>query len=75
MANGKIFIWLMFITSVVCIFFSLTLSDRTFSTYDFYRDRQDDITPAGLAFFQSDWDKSLKDFYHNVLGKYSKIRL
>lgn len=52
---------------------SLTLSDRTFSTYDFYRDKQDEITPAGLAFFQSDWDYSLKNFYHNVLGKYMHL--
>ncbi|XP_019871903.2 39S ribosomal protein L38, mitochondrial [Aethina tumida] len=44
-----------------------TLSERTFSTYEFYKNLQDDITPAGLAFFQADWDKSLKQFYHNVL--------
>lgn len=43
------------------------LAARTFKTLDFYRKYQDDITPAGLAFFQSDWDKSLIDFYHNVL--------
>ncbi|XP_018318763.1 39S ribosomal protein L38, mitochondrial [Agrilus planipennis] len=46
----------------------LTLAERNFKTYDFYKERQDDITPAGLAFFQSDWDKSLKDFFHNKLN-------
>lgn len=46
----------------------LNLEDRTFSTADFYRERQDDITPGGLAFFQADWDSTLTDFYHNTLG-------
>ncbi|XP_050302301.1 39S ribosomal protein L38, mitochondrial [Anthonomus grandis grandis] len=45
----------------------LNLNERTFKTYDFYKALQDDITPAGLAFFQSDWSTSLKDFYHKVL--------
>lgn len=35
---------------------------------EFYRNYQDDITPAGLSFFQSDWDSSLTDFYHNILN-------
>ncbi|XP_066148395.1 large ribosomal subunit protein mL38 [Euwallacea fornicatus] len=43
------------------------LSDRTFKTYDFYKSLQDDITPAGLALFQSDWSPSVKQFYHEVL--------
>ncbi|XP_053695857.1 39S ribosomal protein L38, mitochondrial [Sabethes cyaneus] len=47
---------------------NVDLAARTFRTLDFYRKYQDDITPAGLAFFQSDWDKSLIDFYHNVLN-------
>lgn len=45
----------------------LTLKERTFRTYEFYKERQDEITPAGLAFFQADWDYSLTDFYHSVL--------
>nr|CAD7604724.1 unnamed protein product [Timema genevievae] len=45
----------------------LCLEERTFRTQDFYRERQDDLTPAGLAFFQSDWDPSLTDFFHNTL--------
>uniref|UniRef100_A0A1Q3F4M4 Large ribosomal subunit protein mL38 n=1 Tax=Culex tarsalis TaxID=7177 RepID=A0A1Q3F4M4_CULTA len=43
------------------------LAKRTFQTLEFYRRFQDDITPAGLAFFQADWDKSLVGFYHDVL--------
>ncbi|XP_017484222.1 PREDICTED: 39S ribosomal protein L38, mitochondrial [Rhagoletis zephyria] len=44
------------------------LEKRTFKTLDFYREQQDNITPAGLAFFQSDWDSSLTKFYHNALN-------
>ncbi|XP_055610590.1 39S ribosomal protein L38, mitochondrial [Uranotaenia lowii] len=46
---------------------TVDLAARTFETLDFYRKYQDDITPAGLAFFQSDWDKTLIQFYHDVL--------
>ncbi|XP_005186602.1 large ribosomal subunit protein mL38 [Musca domestica] len=44
------------------------LDKRTFKTYDFYRQYQDEITPAGLAFYQTDYDKSLTKFYHDVLN-------
>ncbi|EDW07628.1 39S ribosomal protein L38, mitochondrial [Drosophila mojavensis] len=43
------------------------LEKRTFSTLDFYRQHQDELTPAGLAFYQTNWDESLTSFYHNVL--------
>ncbi|KAL9696191.1 hypothetical protein quinque_015476 [Culex quinquefasciatus] len=42
---------------------------RTFQTVEFYRRFQDEITPAGLAFFQADWDQSLVGFYHDVLKR------
>lgn len=48
---------------------SVDLNKRTFNTFEFYKEMQDVITPAGLAFFQSDWDKSITDFYHNVLSE------
>lgn len=48
----------------------LNLEDRTFSTADFYRERQDEITPGGLVFFQADWDSTLTEFYHNTLSKF-----
>lgn len=35
----------------------------------FYREMQDSITPAGLSFFQSDWDDSLTEFFHKTLSK------
>jgi large subunit ribosomal protein L38 len=46
---------------------STNLDKRSFHTFDFYRKHQDDITPAGLSFFQASWDESLTDFYHKVL--------
>jgi hypothetical protein len=39
----------------------------------FYKEFQDYITPAGLSFFQSDWDISLTDFFHKTLSKSHQI--
>jgi len=47
----------------------LNLVERDWKTYDFMRKHQDYLTPAGLAFFQSEYDRTLKDFYHNELSK------
>ena len=47
---------------------NVDLSERTFKTFDFYSEHQENLTPAGLAFFQSDYDPSLRDFFHNVLN-------
>lgn len=44
------------------------LEERTFLTRVWYSKHQDIITPAGLAFFQSDWDTCLTDFYHKNLN-------
>ncbi|XP_028175002.1 39S ribosomal protein L38, mitochondrial [Ostrinia furnacalis] len=46
---------------------SSPLEDRTFVSRDWYKKYQDNITPAGLAFYQSDWDNSVRDFFHNTL--------
>lgn len=43
--------------------------ERLFSTRNFYKQFQDEITPAGLSFYQTSWDKTLTDFYHNILNK------
>jgi len=40
---------------------------RGFRTLDFYSKYQEQLTPAGLAFFQSDYETSLRDFFHNTL--------
>jgi large subunit ribosomal protein L38 len=44
------------------------LESRTFNTYEFYKKYQDNITPAGLSFFQAKWDESTRDVFHNVFG-------
>ncbi|XP_056626974.1 39S ribosomal protein L38, mitochondrial [Triplophysa dalaica] len=44
------------------------LKQRTFRTLDFYRKHQDVITPAGLAFHQSQWDQSVTDTFHQLFN-------
>ena len=44
------------------------LDERTFSTSQFYAEFQDRLTPVGLSFFQSDYDSTITDFYHNTLN-------
>jgi len=44
------------------------LESRDFRTLDFYSKYQDQLTPAGLAFFQSDYDSTLREFFHNTLN-------
>lgn len=51
-------------------FFSTSLRDRTFETLEFYRKHQDDITPVALAFFQAEWDESVREVFHKTLGIY-----
>jgi len=41
---------------------------RAFKTSQFYLNNQDAITPVGLAFFQTEWDLSVKNVFHNYLG-------
>lgn len=48
----------------------LSLNQRTFETFSFYKKYQDNLTPISLAFFQSDWEPSLTDFYHKTLSSY-----
>uniref|UniRef100_A0A8V1AKM3 Large ribosomal subunit protein mL38 n=1 Tax=Gallus gallus TaxID=9031 RepID=A0A8V1AKM3_CHICK len=45
-----------------------SLKMRTFSTFDFYRKHEDDMTPAGLAFFQCQWDSSVTWIFHQLLN-------
>ncbi|XP_045447672.1 39S ribosomal protein L38, mitochondrial [Melitaea cinxia] len=47
---------------------SSSLEERTFSTRDWYQKYQDSITPVGLAFYQSDWDPTVKEFFHKTLN-------
>ncbi|KAM6403355.1 large ribosomal subunit protein mL38-like [Rhynochetos jubatus] len=45
-----------------------SLKMRTFSTCDFYRKHEDAMTPAGLAFFQCQWDSSVTAVFHQLLN-------
>uniref|UniRef100_A0AAV2LL30 Mitochondrial ribosomal protein L38 n=1 Tax=Knipowitschia caucasica TaxID=637954 RepID=A0AAV2LL30_KNICA len=45
----------------------LSLEQRTFKTVEWYRKHQDHMTPAGLAFFQSQWDPSVTQTFHHTL--------
>lgn len=44
-----------------------SLEDRTFSTLEFYRNLQDEMTPAGLSFYQSEYDDNVRNVFWNVL--------
>ena len=41
------------------------MAKRTFKTRQFFDDNE--VTPSGLAFFQSDYDSTLTNFYHHGL--------
>ncbi|KAK3560016.1 hypothetical protein QTP86_033816 [Hemibagrus guttatus] len=45
-----------------------SLQQRSFKTLDFYRKHEDQITPAGLAFFQSQWDNSVTSTFHTLFN-------
>ncbi|XP_053151777.1 39S ribosomal protein L38, mitochondrial [Hemicordylus capensis] len=45
-----------------------SLKMRTFKTYDFYKKHQNEMTPAGLAFFQCQWDDSVTQVFHQLLN-------
>ncbi|XP_056361822.1 39S ribosomal protein L38, mitochondrial isoform X2 [Oenanthe melanoleuca] len=45
-----------------------SLKMRTFSTFDFYTKHKDAMTPAGLAFFQCQWDSSVTSTFHQLLN-------
>ncbi|KAK3918825.1 39S ribosomal protein L38, mitochondrial [Frankliniella fusca] len=49
------------------------LTLRTFSTLEFYRPRQDQLTPAGLAFCQTDYDYSVQKTFHEILNMQEPI--
>jgi large subunit ribosomal protein L38 len=46
---------------------AVDLSRRTFQTSDFLQKFDGQLTPAGLSFFQSDYDSSVKQVFHDVL--------
>jgi large subunit ribosomal protein L38 len=43
------------------------LEERTFKMANFYKEHESHLVPKGLAFFQSQWDDSVRNAYHNIL--------
>lgn len=54
---------------LVSFYSSHSLKMRTFKTFDFYRKHEKDMTPAGLAFFQCQWDDTVTHVFRQLLGK------
>eukprot|EP00108_Taenia_solium_P011287 TsM_000613500 transcript=TsM_000613500 gene=TsM_000613500 len=46
--------------------------ERVFSTANFYRLHQDALTPSGIAFFQSSWDKCVRSYFRERLPDISE---
>lgn len=44
------------------------LEERSHRTVDFFTDHADDLRPVGLAFFQSEWDESVRHVFHHVFN-------
>jgi large subunit ribosomal protein L38 len=58
---------------------SATLEQRDFNCKQFFNKYKQQITPVGLRFFQTEWDLSVKNYFHHTLSistidiYYSKI--
>jgi large subunit ribosomal protein L38 len=48
---------------------------RSFKTSDFYIQNQDNLTPVGLSFFQTEWDLSSRNVFHKYLGKICHLNI
>ena len=46
--------------------------EREFKTEHFYSTYKNELTPVGLCFLQTQWDLTVRDFFHNQL---SNIRI
>ncbi|ESO83087.1 hypothetical protein LOTGIDRAFT_134046, partial [Lottia gigantea] len=45
----------------------LSLSERNFQTLDFYGERQDELTPASIAFYQSQYHPCVSKYFRETL--------
>lgn len=45
------------------------LGERSFKAADFFSTYKNDLSPVGLSFFQTEWDLSVKEFFHDKLSK------
>ena len=46
-----------------------TFQQRSFKTSDFFLRNQDNLTPVGLCFYQTEWDLSARSIFHNYFSK------
>ena len=49
---------------------SSSLAERSFKAAEFHSNYKNDLTPVGLAFFQTEYDLSVKNIFHNVLSMF-----
>ena len=63
--------WVLYILKVWFSIFNRDISCRTFSTAKFISDHKNNLTPAGLCFFQATWDESVTQTYMENLGMVS----
>ena len=54
---------------LLCDSCSTELEERSHRTVDFFTDHADDLRPVGLAFFQSEWDETVRHVFHHVFSK------
>lgn len=45
------------------------LKKRSFNVKSFLNKHKEAVVPVGLSFFQTEWDLSVRDFFHKTLGK------
>ena len=48
----------------------LQIKDRHFNCKQFFSKFEAHMKPVGLSFFQTEWDLSVKDFFHKTLSLY-----
>ena len=47
----------------------ISFEKRSFDSKEFFSKYERSITPVGLSFFQTEWDLSVRNFFHNTLSK------
>jgi len=50
--------------------YSTDLADRSHRTVDYFSDHRNDVVPVSLAFYQSEWDESVRHIFHNIFSAF-----
>lgn len=48
---------------------SVSFEQRNFSNKKFFAKYEEQLVPVGLSFFQTEWDLSVRSYFHNTLSK------